>query len=66
MMFQMILVRKLNIFGLKQVCYKYSIVRILRLYMFVFQGYRYLLGINVLQNCEVALNYYKKVVDYSE
>ncbi|XP_030897665.1 protein sel-1 homolog 2 [Leptonychotes weddellii] len=29
-------------------------------------GYRYLSGINVLQNCEVALNHYKKVADYSE
>nr|XP_035921686.1 protein sel-1 homolog 2 isoform X17 [Halichoerus grypus] len=28
-------------------------------------GYRYLSGINVLQNCEVALNHYKKVADYS-
>ncbi|XP_047709153.1 protein sel-1 homolog 2 isoform X3 [Prionailurus viverrinus] len=27
-------------------------------------GYRYLSGINVLQNCEVALNHYKKVADY--
>uniref|UniRef100_A0A2I3HAW0 SEL1L2 adaptor subunit of SYVN1 ubiquitin ligase n=1 Tax=Nomascus leucogenys TaxID=61853 RepID=A0A2I3HAW0_NOMLE len=27
-------------------------------------GYRYLSGINVLQNCEVALSYYKKVADY--
>ncbi|KAM5245544.1 protein sel-1 homolog 2 [Ctenodactylus gundi] len=27
-------------------------------------GYRYLSGINVLQNCEVALNYYKRVADY--
>ncbi|XP_054398007.2 protein sel-1 homolog 2 isoform X3 [Pongo abelii] len=28
------------------------------------KGYRYLSGINVLQNCEVALSYYKKVADY--
>ncbi|KAH0514660.1 Protein sel-1-like protein 2 [Microtus ochrogaster] len=28
------------------------------------KGYRYLSGINVLQNCEVALNHYKKVADY--
>ncbi|XP_006878039.1 PREDICTED: protein sel-1 homolog 2-like, partial [Chrysochloris asiatica] len=27
-------------------------------------GYRYLSGINVLQNCEVALNHYKTVADY--
>ncbi|XP_075383954.1 protein sel-1 homolog 2 isoform X2 [Tenrec ecaudatus] len=27
-------------------------------------GYRYLSGINVLQNCEVALNHYKIVADY--
>nr|XP_020764445.1 protein sel-1 homolog 2 isoform X4 [Odocoileus virginianus texanus] len=27
-------------------------------------GYRYLSGINVLQNCEVALSHYKKVADY--
>ncbi|XP_033041460.1 protein sel-1 homolog 2 isoform X3 [Trachypithecus francoisi] len=27
-------------------------------------GYRYLSGINVLQNCEVALSYYKKVADH--
>uniref|UniRef100_A0A8C9DDD6 SEL1L2 adaptor subunit of SYVN1 ubiquitin ligase n=1 Tax=Prolemur simus TaxID=1328070 RepID=A0A8C9DDD6_PROSS len=27
-------------------------------------GYRYLSGINVLQNCEVALIHYKKVADY--
>ncbi|XP_066092745.1 protein sel-1 homolog 2 isoform X2 [Saccopteryx bilineata] len=27
-------------------------------------GYRYLSGINVLQNCEVALYHYKKVADY--
>nr|XP_010589827.1 protein sel-1 homolog 2 [Loxodonta africana] len=27
-------------------------------------GYRYLSGINVLQNCEVALNHYKKVAGY--
>ncbi|XP_029418257.1 protein sel-1 homolog 2 isoform X8 [Nannospalax galili] len=27
-------------------------------------GYRYLSGINVLKNCEVALNHYKKVADY--
>ncbi|KAI4575282.1 hypothetical protein MJG53_011485, partial [Ovis ammon polii x Ovis aries] len=28
------------------------------------KGYRYLSGINVLQNCEVALSHYKKVADY--
>ncbi|TKC34206.1 hypothetical protein EI555_007027, partial [Monodon monoceros] len=27
-------------------------------------GYRYLSGISVLQNCEVALSHYKKVADY--
>ncbi|XP_010632404.1 protein sel-1 homolog 2 isoform X2 [Fukomys damarensis] len=27
-------------------------------------GYRYLSGINVLQDCETALNHYKKVADY--
>ncbi|XP_008055310.1 protein sel-1 homolog 2 [Carlito syrichta] len=27
-------------------------------------GYRYLSGINVLQSCEISLNYYKKVADY--
>uniref|UniRef100_A0A2K5YLQ6 SEL1L2 adaptor subunit of SYVN1 ubiquitin ligase n=1 Tax=Mandrillus leucophaeus TaxID=9568 RepID=A0A2K5YLQ6_MANLE len=29
-------------------------------------GYRYLSGINVLQNCEVALSYYKKVVSLGQ
>ncbi|KAM6144378.1 protein sel-1 homolog 2 isoform 2-T2 [Erethizon dorsatum] len=28
-------------------------------------GYRYLSGINVLQDCEIALSHYKKVADYT-